>query len=169
MSLSYHGPDHYLGATPSFHRLLCRQSPCHPWAPFGDALGTPSGPLGEPVGTPWGSLRIPWGPLGTPWGSPGDPRAHLGDTWGSLGKHLGILLNIFVLLGHLLGILWGQLGPPRGSHRVPKGPREASWGPLGSILEASKAFTKRFSAICKNLQICCKVLQNSRSGVTEPV
>ena len=162
-----------LGATPSFHRLLSGP------VTLGDTLGTPWGPLGDPLGTPWGPLGDPWGPLGDPWGPLGDLLGGfghilgiLGDPlaipWGSLGEHLGILLNIFVPLGHLLGILWGQLGPPRGSHRVPKGPREASWGPLGSILEASKAFTKRFSAICKNLKICCKVLQNSRSGGTEP-
>ena len=156
-----------------------------PWGPLGAPLGTLWGPLGDPLGTPWGPLgdlletpRDARGPLG-------DPSEPLGDLWESLEYPLGILGDVLGFLeepsatlggslwrsfGHLRYLLetfWGQLGAPETSHRPPKGPWETIWGHLGSILEASKAFTKRFAAICKNLQIYCKVLQKSRSGKTE--
>ena len=130
----------YLGATPSFHRLLSRPV----------ALGIPWDPwetLGDPLGTPWGPLWTSWGPLG-------DPLGPLGDLLGTLGDHLGTFGDVLGRLGHalaipcgpltsafgyfrcLLGILWGQLGAPRGSHRLPKGVQEASWRSLGSLLRA---------------------------------
>ena len=139
-----------LGATPSFHRLLSR-----PVA------------LGDPLGIPWGLL----GTLGDSSGTPWDHLETFGDVLGSLGHALAIpwgpLTSSFGRFRCLLGILWGQLGPPRGSHGLPKGVQEACWGPRASILEASKVFTKQFAAICKNLEIYCKVLQKSRSGKTE--
>ena len=68
-----------------------------------------------------------------------------------------------------MGILQGQLGAPRGFLTLSKGAQEGSWGHLGSTLEASKGFAKQFAAICKNLQIYCKVLQKSRSEESELV
>ena len=147
----------YLMATPSFHRLLSR--PVILWGP----LGTLWGPLGEPLGP----LGGPWGPLGTlgdPLGTLGDPLGTFEDVLGRLGHALAIpwepLTSSFGSFMCLLDILWDQLGAPRDSQRLPTGVREASCGSLGSILEASQAFTKRFAAICQNLQIYCKVLQN---------
>ena len=150
----------YLGATPSFHRLLSRSlTRADSWGPLG--------PLGDPLGTLWGALGKPLGTLGIPRGFLGDP---LGTTWRpqemswgplgtprrSLGDHLpGSLVT--------LGASWGSLGASWTS----KGVQEASWGALGIIFEASKVFVMQFAAICKNLQIYCKVLQNSRSRETE--
>ena len=163
-----------LRATPSFHRLLSRPvalgNPLGtPWALLGDPLGT----LGDPLGIPGGPLRDPWGPLerlwdhlGTTWGPSGTSWGALGTPWRSLGDHLPVLLDA-------LGASWGFFGDNLelqgaliGSQR---GVQEARWGALGSILEASKEFTKQFAAIWKNLQIHCKVLQNSRSRETEIV
>ena len=155
--------DINLGATPSFHRLLSR--PVTPRDPSGISCG--------PLGNPWKLLVDAWGILGdssgTAWGSLGELRGRLGIFWGRLGHPLGPLTRIFGHFRCLSGILWGHLGPPRGSHSLPKGVQEASWGALGIILEASKVFMKQFAAICKNLQIYCKVLQNSRSRETEIV
>ena len=145
---------------------------------LGDHLGTPWGPLetswgsfGDLLGTPWGSLGTPWGPLGIPWESLGYPLGIFGDVLGFLGEpsatFWGSLWSSFGHFRYLFETFWGQLGAPEASHRPPKEPWESIWGHLGSILEASKAFTKRFAAICKNLQIYCKVLQKSRSGKTE--
>ena len=157
-----------LGATPSFHRLLSRP------VALGKPLGTHWGPLGDPLGTLGDLLGTSWGPWGTlgdpsgiPWGPLGDLRGRLGVPWARLGDPLGTLTRSFGRFRCLLGILWGQLGAPRGSRRLPKGVQEACWGPLGSILEASKVFTKQFAAICKNLQIYCKVLQKLMSGAIE--
>ena len=163
-----------LGATPSFHRLLSRP------VALGNPLGTHWGPLGDPLGTLGDPLGIPWGPLGDPWGPLGIPRGSLGDHLETSGDVLGCLADALAIpwgpltriFGHfrcLLGILWGHIGPPRGSHSLPKGVQEASWGALGIILEAAKGFRKQFAAICKNLQIYCKVLQNSRSRESEIV
>ena len=136
-------------------------------------LGTPWEPLGDLLGSPWETLGDPWEPSGIPRGSLGNHLETSGDVLGSLGDALAIpwgpLTRIFGHFRCLLGILWGHLGPPRGSHSLPKGVQEASWGALGIILEASKVFMKQFAAICKNLQIYCKVLQNSRSRETEIV
>ena len=159
-----------LGATPSFHRLLSRLVTPR------DPLGISCGPLGTP-GTPCGRLGDPWESLGDPVGIPrgplGDHLETFGEVLGSFGDALAIpwgpLRCFFGYLRCLLDILWGQLGAPRDSQRLPKWVREASWGPLGIILEASKACTKRFAATCKNLQIYCKVLQNSRFEETEIV
>ena len=170
-----------LGATPSFHRLLSRAVTIDdPWEPLGtlwDPLGIPWGSLGDPLGRPWGPLGTSWGPLGdllrtlkdplvtlwgplkTPWRLPGELRGRLGMSLGPLGDHFGVILDT-------LGSFWGQLGAPKDSHRLSKWPWETSWGPLRIIFEAPKAFTKRFAAICQNLQIYRKVLQNSRSMET---
>ena len=140
-------------------------------------MGTPWGPLGDPLGTLWGALGKPLGTLGNPRGFLGDP---LGTTWrpqemswGPVGDALAItwgpLTRIFGHFRCLLGIFGGILDLQRGSHSLPKGVQEASWGALGIIFEASKVFMMQFAAICKNLQIYCKVLQNSRSGETENV
>ena len=101
------------------------------------------------MGTLEDPLAIAWGASGTSWGVFETP-------WRSLGDHLGVILDT-------LGSFGGQLGAPRDSHRLSKWPWETSLGPLRIIFEASKAFTKRFAAICQNLEICSKVLQNSRS------
>ena len=148
-------------------------------------MWTPWGPLGDPLGIPWDPLETSWGLLGPLPGLLGDPWEPFGDLWESLGYPLGIFGDVLGFLGepsatfwgslwssfghfrYLLESFWGQLGAPEASQRPPKGPWETIWGHLGSILEASKAFTKRFAAICKNLQIYCKVLQKSRSGKTE--
>ena len=102
------------------------------------------------MGTLEDPLAIAWGASGTSWGVFETP-------WRSLGDHLGVTLDT-------LGSSWGQLGAPRDSHKLSKWPWETSWGPLRITFEASKAFTKRFAAMCQNLQIYCKVLQNSRFG-----
>ena len=142
--------------------------------PFGDPLGTPWGPLGDLLGTPWaprGLLGDHWEPLGDLWESLGYPLGIFGDVLGFLGEPSATFWrSLWISFGHfryLLETFWGQLGAPEASHRLPKGPWETIWGHLGSILEASKAFTKRFAAICKNCQIYYKVLQKSRSGETE--
>ena len=160
-----------------------------PYVTLGDPLGIFWGLLWDPLGTPWGPLGDPlgttWGPLGNSLGPPGTPWESFGDLWESLGYPLGIFVDVLGFVGepsatfwgslwssfghfrYLFETFWGQLGAPEASHRPPKEPWESIWGHLGSILEASKAFTKRFAAICKNLQIYCKVLQKSRSGKTE--
>ena len=143
-----------------------------------DSLGTTWGPLGDPLETSWGLLGPlpgllgdPWEPFGDLWESLGYPLGIFGDVLGFLGEPLatfwGSLGSSFGHFRCLLGTFWGQLGAPKAFHRPPKGSWETTWGHLGSILEASKAFTKRFAAICKNLEIDCKVLQKSRSGETE--
>ena len=170
-------------ATPAFHRLLV--TPLTPWGPLGTPLGIPWGPLGDPLGIPWDPLETSWGLLGPLPGLLGDPWEPFGDLWESLGYPLGIfgdvlgflgepsatlwgsLWSSFGRFGYLLETFWGQLGAPEASQRPPKGPCETIWGHLGSILEASKAFTKRFAAICNYLQIYCNVLQTSRSEETE--
>ena len=145
-----------------------------PLGPFGDPLATPWGPLGELLGTPWaprGLFGDHWEPLGDLWESLGYPLGIFGDVLGFLGEPSATFWrSLWISFGHfryLLETFWGQLGAPEASHRPPKEPWESIWRHLGSILEASKAFTKRFAAICKNLQIYCKVLQKSRSGKTE--
>ena len=120
---------------------------------------TPRDPLRTPLGTPWRPLEDPWGPLRTPWRLPWELRGRLGVSLGPLEDHLVVILDT-------LGSSWGQLGAPRDSNKLSKWPWETSWGPLRITFEASKAFTKRFAAMCQNLQICCKVLQNSRSRET---
>ena len=139
----------------------------------GAPLGDPWGPLGDPLGTSWGPLGTLGDPSGIPRESLGDHLETLGDVLGSLGDALAIpwgpLTRIFGHFRCLLGILWGHLGPPRGSHSLPKGVQEASWGALEIIFEDSKVFMMQFATICKNLQIYCKVLQNSRSRETENV
>ena len=106
----------YLGATPSFHRLLSR-----PVA------------LGDPLRTPWGP---PWGPLGDPWGSLGDPLGTLGDPWGFLGDPLGITWRP-------LGMFWDPLGTPwrsLGDHlAVLLDALGASWGFFGGNLDLQGA------------------------------
>ena len=145
-------------------------------------MWTPWGPLGDPLGTPWDPLQTSWGLLGPLPGLLGDSWEPFEDLWESLGYPLGIFGDVLAFLGEplttfsgslgssfeyfrcLLGRFVGQLEPPKTCHRPPKGPRETTWGHLGSILGAWKAFAKRFAAICKNLQIYCKVLQNRGRG-----
>ena len=149
-----------------------------PSGSFVDSLGTTWGSLGDPLETSWGLLvplpgllGDPWEPFGDLWESLGYPLGIFGDVLGFLGEpsatFWGSLWSSFGHSRYLLETFWGQLGAPEASHRPPKGPWETIWGHLGSILEASKAFTKRFAAICKNLQIYYKVLQKSRSGKTD--
>ena len=144
-----------------------------PWGPLGDPLGIPWGPLGDPLGSPWETLGDPWEPSGIPRGSLGDHLETSGDVLGSLGDALAIpwgpLTRIFGHFRCLLGIFGGILDLQRGSHSLPKGVQDASWGALGIIFEASKVFMMQFAAICKNLQIYCKVLQKSRSEESELV
>ena len=102
--------------------------------------------------------------LGESLGTFGDVLRSLGD---ALVHSLGPLRSSFGHFRCLFGILWGQLGAPKGSLRLSKGAQEGSWGHLGITLEASKRFAKQFAAICKNLQIYCKVLQKSRSEESE--
>ena len=132
-------------------------------------LGIPWGPFGEPLGNPWGPLGTLGDSSGIPWGPLGDPRRCLGVPWDALAIPWGTLTRIFGHFKCLLGIFGGILDLQRGSHSLPKGVQEASWGALGIIFEASKVFMMQFAAICKNLQIYCKVLQNSRSGETENI
>ena len=139
-----------------------------------DSFGTHWGPLGDLLGTPWsprGLLGDPWEPLGDLWVSLGYPLGIFGDLLGFRGETSatlwGSLWSSFGHFRYLLETFWGQLGAPKAFYRPPKGSRETTWGHLGSILDASTAFTKRFAATCKNLQIYCKVLQKSRSEDTE--
>ena len=168
--------NYYLGATPSFHRLLSRPvalgNPLGThWGPLGDPLGT----LGDPLGIPWGYLGDPRGPLGIPRGSLGDPLGTtwrssgtswdpLGTPWRSLGDHLPVLLDT---LGASWGFFGGNLELQRSLVGSQRGSRTPVRGSLGIISEASKAFTKRFAAICQNFQIYCKVFQKTRSGKIE--
>ena len=145
----------YLGATPSFHRLLSR-------------LVTPRDPLGISCG-PLGTPGTPCGRLGDPWESPGDPvgisRGPLGDhletfgeVLGSFGDALAIpwgpLRSFFGHFRYLLDILWSQLGAPRDSQRLPKGVLLGSFWKLrkrlrSDLLQYAKTF-KCTVKYCKN-------------------
>ena len=119
------------------------QSPCRPWEPLGDPLGSPGGSLGDP----WGSLGDPvgtsWGPLGTlgdssgtPWGPLGDLRGRPAAPWRSLGDHLPDLLDA-------LGASWGFCGGNFELQRALIGSQRGSRRPVGGVLGAFWKLRKR--------------------------
>ena len=127
----------YLGATPSFHRLLSRP------VTLGDPSGIPWIPSEDPLGTPGGPLGTPCGPSGIPWGSPGGLRACLGVPLGSLGDPLGIprgpLRNSFgdfgpsrARLGDSLGATWSSKELSWSPKGTPGGLLGASWDHFGA-------------------------------------
>ena len=72
---------------------------------------------------------------------------------------------------------WAPLGRPRAAPKRPRGPKTPPQRVLKGVqerpervprpfLSSSKEIFMRFFAKCKNLQKCCNVLQNSRSGAS---